>query len=67
MRDDADNIGAAARLQSPGQCTAKAHHFDAGNRTCNCGGLTRGGSCTGWSIRSKLTSAEIEALILDRR
>lgn len=57
-----NNVGAAARLGSPGPCTNKAHCWDDGNQQCNCGEERRFGSL-GWRVASKLTDAEIAALI----
>lgn len=57
-----NNIGAAARLGSPGPCTPKAHCWDDGNRRCNCGEEERTGRY-GWRVASRLTDAEILALI----
>jgi hypothetical protein len=56
------NIGAAARLGSPGPCTPKAHCWDDGKILCNCGEASRDRS-DGWRVASKLTNAEIAALL----
>lgn len=59
-----NNIGAAARLPDPGPCTAKAHHWNRGHFFCNCTVQeTRDGDCTGWKVASRLSDAEIAALI----
>lgn len=56
------NIGAAARLGGPGPCTPRAHCWDDGNLWCNCGQAPRA-ERAGWRVASKLTNAEIAALI----